>query len=77
VVLTAVEVPVEHRLRLAELGLRPGDSVRVLGRTVGGGRIVGIGSTRLAIDRSVAEQLLVTRQPRLTPATQGDPVAGR
>ncbi len=60
-VLSRVDVPAEHRLRLAELGLRPGDSVRVLGRTVGGGRIVGVGSTRLAIDRSVAEQLRVTR----------------
>ena len=37
--------------RLAELGLRPGARIQVLMRTTGGGRVVGIGLIRLALDR--------------------------
>lgn len=63
VVLTGIDVPHEHRLRLAELGLRPGMRLRVLARTVGGGRIVGVGPARLAIDRFLAAGLAVELAP--------------
>ncbi len=36
--------------RLAELGLRAGQRVRVLHRTAGGGRLLGIGADRIAVD---------------------------
>ena len=57
--LVRVAVPPAQRLRLAELGLRPGVRVRVLGRTVGGGRVLGLGATRLAVDRGIAAGLIV------------------
>jgi len=57
--LAAIDVPAEHRLRLAELGVRAGGWVRVLGRTVGGGRVIGIGADRLALDRRIAQQIVL------------------
>lgn len=36
--------------RLAELGLRPGAHVQIMRRTSGGGRLVGIGPSRMALD---------------------------
>ena len=38
--------------RLAELGLRPGARIGVLHRTPGGGRIVAVGASRIALDRA-------------------------
>ncbi len=38
--------------RLAELGLRAGAAVTVLFRTAGGGRVIGIGESRIALDRA-------------------------
>jgi ferrous iron transport protein A len=46
-------------LRLAELGLRAGARVVVLHRTAGGGRIVGVGHARIALDRRVTRHLRV------------------
>lgn len=46
-------------LRLAELGLRPGARVVVLHRTAGGGRVVGVGHGRVALDRTVTTALEV------------------
>lgn len=46
-------------LRLAELGLRPGARVVVLHRTAGGGRVVGVGHGRVALDRTVTSALEV------------------
>ncbi len=45
--------------RLAELGLRRGAEIEVLRRTSGGGRLLGIGTARLAIDRGTAVSVLV------------------
>lgn len=48
------------RLRLSELGLRPGAVVRVLNRTPGGGRVVGLGAGRVAVDRATAGAVTVS-----------------
>lgn len=40
-----------RRRRLAELGLRPGATVRVLHRSAGGGRVLAVGALRIAVDR--------------------------
>jgi ferrous iron transport protein A len=44
-------------LRLAQLGLRAGAGVTVLARTAGGGRLVGVGTTRIGLDRQTSRQL--------------------
>jgi Fe2+ transport system protein FeoA len=49
----SAQLPPSRRLRLAELGIRPGAMVTVLRRTVGGGRILGIGDARVAVGRGV------------------------
>lgn len=46
--------------RLAELGLREGAAVRTVQRTPGGGRVVAIGDTRLALDRATLAHLHIT-----------------
>jgi ferrous iron transport protein A len=56
--------PTKRRLR--ELGLRPGVQVTVLRRTSGGGRVLALGTTRLAVDKTTATQLVVEPLP-LTP----------
>jgi ferrous iron transport protein A len=48
-----------HGLRLAQLGLRAGAQVTVLGRTAGGGRVIGVGSTRIGVDRETSRRLEV------------------
>lgn len=45
--------------RLAELGLRPGAQVHVMRRTSGGGRLVGLGPSRMALDSATATALQV------------------
>ena len=55
--LGSADLPVPRRLRLAELGLRPGVTVTVLRRTAGGGRIVGVGDARVAVGRAVLGSL--------------------
>ncbi len=59
----AVLAPVrgERRLarRLAELGLRAGESVVPLRRVAGGGRLLQVAGSRLAVDRGVLRQLVV------------------
>lgn len=49
----------DRQLRWAELGLRPGAHVQVRSRTAGGGRILGIGLSRIAVDRSVLRAVTV------------------
>ncbi|HEY6934184.1 MAG TPA: FeoA family protein [Marmoricola sp.] len=56
---TGIRLSDAHRLRLAQLGVRVGARVRVLGRTSGGGRVLGIGSARLAVDRATAGRVEV------------------
>lgn len=43
--------------RLAELGLRPGAEVQVMRRTSGGGRLLGVGHSRMAVDRATLRSL--------------------
>lgn len=45
--------------RLATLGMRCGAPVRVVSRTSGGGRVVAVAGSRVALDRSLMQQLEV------------------
>ena len=45
--------------RLGELGLRAGESVRVIQRAVGGARVLAVNGSRIAIDGQTAERLVV------------------
>ena len=45
--------------RLVHQGLIPGATITVIRRTTGGGRLVGIGSSRVALDPAVARGVLV------------------
>lgn len=60
VVLASLALPVPRERRLAELGLRRGQTVAVLGRTSGGGRLLGVGDARIAVDRSTLRAMTVT-----------------
>jgi ferrous iron transport protein A len=64
-VIGAAALPSPRRLRLAELGLRPGATVTLLRRTAGGGRIVGVGDARVAVGRSVLLQVPAVLTPRI------------
>lgn len=57
--LTGLDVGARDRLRLAELGLRVGAVVTVVSRTAGGGRLVGLGTSRIALDRATTRRLAV------------------
>ena len=59
-ILGEASLPAPRRLRLAELGLRPGVTVTVLRRIVGGGRILGIGDARVALGRGVLTSMTVS-----------------
>ncbi|WP_162872824.1 FeoA family protein [Austwickia chelonae] len=45
------------RRRLSELGLRPGARLTVLRRTAGGGRIISVAGSRIALDAQTTRQL--------------------
>ena len=45
------------RLRLAELGLRTGRTVRSVRATTGGGRVVAVGKAQIALDRRTCRAL--------------------
>lgn len=47
------------RRRLAELGLRGGETVRLVQRAVGGARVVDIQGSRIALDSRTAARLPV------------------
>ncbi|MDV3221435.1 FeoA family protein [Intrasporangium sp.] len=49
--------------RLAELGLRAGTKVLLRNHTAGGGRIVAVGDTRIALDRATLLRLPVVPAP--------------
>jgi ferrous iron transport protein A len=59
VTLAGVDLSAPERRRLAEFGLRPGVVVTVVARTAGGGRLVGVGTSRVALDRWTARRLAV------------------
>jgi ferrous iron transport protein A len=58
---TVVRVDVDPTavLRLRELGLRPGGTVRVTHRAAFGGRVVGIGADRFAVDAATCARIEV------------------
>ena len=45
------------RQRLATLGLREGASFRLLTRSIGGGRIVLVGGSRIALSKDLVRQI--------------------
>ncbi len=49
------------RRRLAELGIRGGESITPLHATAGGGRLLAVGDTRVALARAVL--LLIEVEP--------------
>ncbi|MBI4899859.1 MAG: ferrous iron transport protein A [Actinobacteria bacterium] len=51
---------VAHGRRLATLGLREGSTFRLLARTIGGGRIVLVAGSRIALGRDLVRQLRAT-----------------
>ncbi|MEL4505240.1 FeoA family protein [Luteococcus sp. H138] len=52
--------------RLAALGLRRGAQVRLVHRTAGGGRVLHVAGSRIALDKSMLRRLFV--EPILTEA---------
>lgn len=60
--LTVIAVAADARAlrRLAELGVRPGVKVSVLRRTAGGGRIVSVAGSRVALDATTARAIQLT-----------------
>ena len=59
--------------RLAELGLRRGESVLPLHRTAGGGRLVAVGDSRVALAREVLRAVAVA-EDGAAPAAPGTAV---
>ena len=57
---TSAEVEGDLARRLAELGIRRGQSVTPLHATSGGGRVLAVGDTRLALARSVLRRIEVS-----------------
>jgi ferrous iron transport protein A len=62
-VLAEPRVSGSHRTRLAELGFRPGETVRLTQRSVGGARVIAVHGSRIAIDADTARALVLEAQP--------------
>lgn len=58
-VLAEPDVEGPQRTRLAEMGLRPGETVTVAQRGVGGARVVSVHGSRIAVDARTAGRLRV------------------
>ena len=58
-VLRRLGVPEAAGQRLRTLGLRPGARLRLLCKTVGGGRVAQVGETRVALGAAVCRGLQV------------------
>lgn len=56
---TATQAAPDLSRRLAELGIRAGCVVTPLHRTAGGGRVLAVADTRLALARTVLRQVAV------------------
>lgn len=52
-----------QRIRLAELGLRPGQPVTVVQRGVGGARVVSVADSRIALDARTSGRIPVSKGP--------------
>ena len=59
-ILGVPDVDRAQRIRLAELGLRPGQPVTVVQRGVGGARVVSVADSRIALDARTAARIPVT-----------------
>lgn len=55
----AMSVPATARLRMREVGLRVGSTVRVTHRAPFGGRVVAVGASRIALDGGTAARIEV------------------
>jgi Fe2+ transport system protein FeoA len=53
-VLIGARVAPAQRQRLAELGLRPGETLVLMQRAVGGARVLGVQGSRIAVDARIA-----------------------
>lgn len=62
VMVLAVDVPDDARLRLWEVGLHVGAVVRVTHRGPSGGRVVAVGGSRLALDAETARRVPVAQE---------------
>jgi len=58
-VLAEPQLATDLRMRLAEMGVRPGEQVRVTQRGVGGARIVSVRGSRIALDSRTAACLTI------------------
>lgn len=54
-----VDVDAPFKLRLQELGMRPGSEFTVVNRAAFGGRVINIAGTRIAVDHRNAGQITV------------------
>ncbi len=54
-----MEVSSEHRLRLYELGVRPGSEFFIVNKAAFGGLVVNIAGARVAVDRRSARAIEV------------------
>jgi ferrous iron transport protein A len=59
----AVGLDPVHRLRLAELGIRPGARLRVTHRAAFGGRVLAVGADRFALDAATCARIQVDAVP--------------
>ena len=64
-VIDSVRLDDSHRFRLSELGLRPGQHVRVIQRCAFGGRVLARGSERIALDSATARTIIVRGAARI------------
>ena len=54
-----MDVPSEYRLRLYELGVRPGSEFFIVNKAAFGGLVVNIAGARVAVDRRNARAIEV------------------
>ena len=54
-----MDIPSEHRLRLYELGVRPGSEFFIVSKAAFGGLVVNIAGARVAVDRRSARAIEV------------------
>jgi Fe2+ transport system protein FeoA len=59
-ILGVPEVDRAQRIRLAELGMRPGQPVTLVQRGVGGARVVSVSGSRIALDARTSGRIPVT-----------------
>lgn len=70
VVLDAASTP-EVTRRLSELGLRPGAHIRLVQRTAGGGRVLDIAGSRVALGRDLLRVVSAEPAPHAQPGIAG------